>query len=119
MTTAHATITAGATAAAVTYAPTEIGIIAAVIGAALSVWTAAARSELSARALFGLLGTFSTSVSVGLVGAAAVQIIGPQYALLQPIAGLPDWVLSLALAGGAQVILPLIAAIVRKKSDAA
>jgi len=119
MTSSTSIAATGMTAAAVTYAPTEIGIIAAVIGAALSVWTAAARSELSARALFGLLGTFSTSVSVGLVGAAAVQIIGPQYALLQPIAGLPDWVLSLALAGGAQVILPLVAALLKRKSDAA
>lgn len=118
MTTVTATMAAGATAAAVAYAPTELGMIAAVIGAALSVWAAAARTELSARAVLALLGTYLSSVAVGLAGSAAVQTIGPRYELLAPLAQLPDWVLSLALAGSAQTILPLVAGILRRKADA-
>ena len=109
----------GATAAAVAYAPSEWGVVAAVIGAALSVWAAAARSDLTPRAVFALLGTFASSVGTGLAGAAAVQIVGPRYELLAPLATLPDWVLSLAMAGSAQTVLPLAAALLRRKSDAA
>lgn len=112
-------IAASATAAAVAYAPTDLGVIAAVIGAALSVWAAAARTEMSARAVLALLGMYLSSVAVGLAGSAAVQTVGPRYELLAPLAQLPEWVLSLALAGSAQTILPLLAAIARRKSDAA
>jgi hypothetical protein len=114
-----ATVAASTAAAAAVAAPTELGVIAAVIGAALSVWAAAARTELSARAVLALLGTYLSSVAVGLAGSAAVQSIGPRYDLLAPLATLPDWVLSLALAGSAQTILPLLAAVARRKSDAA
>lgn len=118
MTTLQISATAGATAAAATYAPSEIGIICAVIGAALSVWAAAARSELTMRAAFGLLGQFATSVAVGIGGSAAMQVMAPHFGVTAAIAALPEWILSLALAGGAQMILPMIAAILRRKSDA-
>lgn len=112
-------IAAGGTAALIVGPPGSLELVigCAIFGALLSIWASAAKTELTARALFGLLGQFGASVAVGIGGTAAVQTVGPAYSLIEPITHAPGWVLSLSLAGFAQVLIPALRNLINRKAS--
>lgn len=111
VTAAAAGAATGAAGGLATGLPAPATIICGMVGAVVSVWVAHGETfELSGKWFGKVLGLTALYFLVGLFGAKVIGTAGVEYAVVKPLALVPEWVLCGALALGAAYLLPLLGA---------
>lgn len=109
VTAAAAGAVTGAAGGLATGMPGQATIVCGVVGAVVSVWVAHGETfELSGKWFGKVLGLTALYFLAGLFGTKFIGTAGVEYAMLKPLALVPEWVMCGALSLGAAFLLPLL-----------
>ena len=112
---------AGTTAASVAAAqglPQGAVLIAAIIGAGVSVWLQHAKTfEASRSWIVGAVGSMLVAIIAGVAIPEVVQAWAPSWELTKPALKIPSFVVALAASAGSHFLLRLIGNFATRKAD--
>lgn len=119
VTVAAAAASAATAGASVAGLPPQAVIVCAVAGAIIGVWVSHAHdAQMTWRWTLGSLGLVAGYAAFAVLAAVAGEAIFPLYAITQPLARIPSWAIAGALSLSGFWTLPMLAAWIKRKSDA-